>query len=297
MKLHHITLLTKDVSKNSDFYIKILGFRLVKNSINQENPHMRHVFYGDYMGSIGMDITFIEVPRLGQRTDEDSYIQGVDFYAPLGSEEFWQNRLTHFNIPFSFQNNILSFKDFEDVPLSLNFINEHLPEHLVNTLSDISRDNQIIRFKNSNIYVNDMNAEKNFFETLTSIKFSGNILPLDDNQTITLIQSSNPGRKRMGRGSIDHIALSVLDKSDITRVKQLGLDSNFEYEEDIDRKFFYSLYFKDPNHNRIEFATSYPGMTVDEPLDFLGQHLSLPDRLEPERLDIEKFYAEKGINF
>lgn len=297
MQLHHITLLTGDIDSTSHFYTQILGFRFIKNSVNQENPTRRHIYFGNYNGQPGTVTTFIEVPRLGTRYDEDSYIQGLDYYAPAKGSKFWQQHLTTNNITFSNQNDILSFTDPQGTPIRICFIAEEPAAASVIRNSTIPPQYQLLRLKNTNIYVTDLDAEEHFLTEMTGIETVNHVLNLDLGQSITLIPAEQLGTKRFGRGSIDHVALSAVDKNEIAAIRNRGNERNFHFEKEIDRKYFYSVYFRDPNRNRIEFATLAPGFTVDEDLDSLGEKLGLPDNLEPLREELIDFYANEGVTF
>lgn len=297
MQIHHITLLTGDISSSIAFYTQILGFRFVKNSVNQENPTRRHVYFADYPGSPGTVTTFIEVPHLGTRYDEACYIQGIDYYAPIKSKQFWQEHLEKNDVPAELVDEALQFSDPHGVPIRLFFVAE---EHTAKTAvsdSPVPKEFQILRLKNTNFYVSDPIEEEDFFFKLTGIRSQNHQLPLEHGQSITFLKSETFGTKRFGRGSIDHIALTAHDKNEVAKIRDVGNAQKFQFEKEIDRKYFYSVYFKDKYNNRVEFATMGPGFTADEDLKYLGEKLGLPDNLEPLRDELLSFYETEGVTF
>lgn len=292
MQIHHITILTKDVDRDTKFYTEVLGFRFLKNSVNQERPENRHVFYGDYIGTPGTITSIIEVPRMGHRYDDGSFIKEINYYAPAGSEKFWQDRLNSFGIKYRLENAQLFFQDPDEVELSLTFIDEQLPQNLVNSKTDIPAADQILRMKSTKLVVFDLETERKFFADMTGLPVADNHLELDFGQSIDFELAKNHDKKRFGRGSIDHVALSATSIDEIHEIRKRGELNKYHFEEEIDRLYFYSLYFKDPFDNRIEFATMAPGFTVDENLDQLGSKLGLPKRLESRREELTKHFAQ-----
>ena len=93
MRTHHISLLARDAQRNIDFYTRVLGMRLVKNSVNQENIRIRHLFYGDYLGTPGSVVTFFVVPLLGHRKDGKHFFNNIKFSVSNGRLAFWKQRL------------------------------------------------------------------------------------------------------------------------------------------------------------------------------------------------------------
>lgn len=96
--IHHVSALTKSFSENHHFYSDILGLRLVKNTVNQDNIHMRHLFYGDYTGSPGTLLTFFEVPRIGSSYNERAFFGNVTLGIPKDTSPYWEKRLNDFAI-------------------------------------------------------------------------------------------------------------------------------------------------------------------------------------------------------
>lgn len=297
MQIHHITLLTGNIPRSIQFYTEILGFRFVKNSVNQEDTTRRHVYYADYVATPGTVTTFIEFPFLGPRYDDGSYISGGNYYAPKGSEEYWRARLFDYGIENTMDAGVLRFLDVDNVELSFTFIDELIKAESINTFTTVPAEDQLLRLKSTSILVPDLDVETTFFQKLTGLPVKNNTVELALGQSIQLLQTKNNGKKRFGRGGIDHVALSATSIAEIHEIRKRGEEAHFHFEKEIDRLYFYSIYFKDPSDNRIEFATMTPGFTIDEDLDHLGEKLGLPERMEGERKELTQFYADENVHF
>ncbi|QEA31334.1 glyoxalase [Secundilactobacillus malefermentans] len=294
--LHHITLLTKDLEQNYDFYVNFLGFRFIKNSINQENPKMRHVFYGDYLGTPGTATTFIQVPLLGHRTDGANRLSTIYYDVPQGSYGFWQKRLEQKNIEFHYEDHALVFHDPDGVKIGFIYKNEKLRDDQV-VPNDIPADYQIIRLNKTELYGADYQASLDFFKAFDELKVNEetSMVEADHTTGVKVKQGDKDSKTRFGRGSIDHIAFDVGSKETLDAVHQFAKDQHMNIEEYIDRGWFYSLYVKEPNGTRIEFATGGPGFTLDEPLDHLGEKLRVGPRWQEQRPEILAYHQARGV--
>lgn len=294
--LHHVSLLTKDAALNQHFYQQILGFRLVKNTVNQENWHMRHLFYGDYLGTPGTVTTFFAVPHLGPRYDGSSYLNGLTYEIPETSNAFWQNRLTQLHLDFTADSAGLHFKDPDDVAITLQpgADTPIAPERVVE--NDIPAAHQIRTLLATELHVPDTQSTVQFFQDLnglTAVPSDGADryrLPLDKGQYLTIVGNSDTSVHSFGRGSMDHVALTAANATTLTELAEKAKTGHYQIEMQKDRGWFTSLYLKEPNGNRIEYATMTPGFTLDEPLTHLGEHLGLPPFLESKRTQISQYF-------
>lgn len=287
---HHLTAITKDAEKNKTFYTEILGLRLVKQTVNQDNLTDPHLFYGDYKGTPGTILTFFELPRVGQRHEEDSFIHEVMLKIPLGSLKFWRDRLTAESIRFIESNQVgCTFLDPDDVKISLVEVPEVIAADQATRHSDVPTEFQIIGIQGIHYTVADLGKTEAFFLEVLGMKVQGHTAhPLSaTDEESRLIQSASLKPSRIGKGSIDHIAYSVLDREDLDLILEKAREYKVTVEKIIDRGYFQSLYLREPSGLRIEIATVQPGFTLDEPLEKLGGTFALPDFLEPKRKTIE----------
>ncbi len=298
MKTHHISLLTRDAEKNVHFYTKILGMRLVKNTVNQENIRIRHLFYGDYLGTPGTVVTFFVVPMLGPRTDAKRFFNTIRLSVPNGSLDYWKDRLHGFGIQTDDIEEGISFKDSLD-DVTIKFVETHnvLSDWHVVKNTDVPAKYQITRLMGSELHIPDPTATANFFHDWMGLQVIDNVVQLEDGQAIELFKSPNNDRTRFGRGSIDHFAFAVPDLKTLDNYYHKALDMKLNFEEYIDRGWFKSLYVRDPGNNRVELATTEPGFSLEEPILTMGSQLSLTPKFENKRQEILDFYAKEGVDF
>lgn len=287
---HHLTAITKDAEKNKTFYTDTLGLRLVKQTVNQENLTDPHFFYGDYKGTPGTILTFFELPRVGQRHEEDSFIHEVLLKIPQGSLPFWKKRLTSKAVRLIANDEVsCSFLDPDDMKITLVEAAEVIAPEQATRHSDVPAQYQIIGILGIHYTVADLGTTEAFFRDVLGMNLLDHVArPISalDGES-RLIQSSRLRRSRLGKGAIDHIAYSVPERKDLDLILDKAKYRQITVEKIIDRGYFQSLYLREPNGLRIEIATDYPGFTLDEPLEKLGETFALPDFLEPKRKAIE----------
>ncbi|MDR0140166.1 ring-cleaving dioxygenase [Metabacillus idriensis] len=307
--LHHVSSLTADARKNMDFYTRVLGLRLVKKTVNQDNTAYYHLFYGDAKGSPGTELTFFEIPHLAKKHPGTNSVTNISLRVKTDDAlVYWQNRFKKLGVdqdPISeeYGHAILPFRDWEGHQMSLisapyssgHFAgkawsqNEIPEEFLVTGLGPV---NLTVRYAEPTIQVlTDLMGFKKTGE------YQRNNMP---HSTVHVFEAGEGGssthvhieqrkdlsEERQGRGSVHHIAFRVANEGElhqwIDHLKNDGLNpSNFT-----DRFYFRSLYFSEPNGILFELATDGPGLDVDEPSGQLGENLSLPTFLEHRRDEI-----------
>ncbi|WP_268912838.1 VOC family protein [Lentilactobacillus sp. SPB1-3] len=298
MHSHHISLLTKDAKQNIDFYTRVMGLRLIKNTVNQENIKIRHLFYGDYLGTPGSVVTFFALPLLGQRTDAKHFFNGFRLAIPTGSAEFWQKRLSAENLVVKEIPDGLAFNDPEGIEIELVVTDRKLVGYQVVPDNGIPAEFQVSRLLGTELHIPDPDKTASFFHDWLGLVITGdNEVQLEDNESIRLFATDSDDRTRFGRGSIDHFALAVADTDELEKYYQIAKEQHLNIEEYIDRGWFKSLYVRDPGDNRIELATLGPGFSLDEPILTMGSTLGLPPAFEGNRQEIMDYYAKTGVNF
>ena len=287
---HHLTAITKDAKKNNFFYTELLGLRLVKQTVNQDNLTDPHLFYGDYHGTPGTILTFFELPRVGQRHEEDSFIHEVILKIPRGSLPFWNKRLTERAIPFVENDEAGStFLDPDGMKISLIEVSEVISPDQATRHSEVPAEHQIIGIQGIHYTVSNLEKTEDFFRDVLGMKLQDHVVhPLSSrDEESRLIQSVSLKPSRLGKGAIDHIAYSVPERKDLDSILDKAKEKEITVEKIIDRGYFQSLYLREPSGLRIEIATEQPGFTLDETLENLGEAFALPDFLEPKRNAIE----------
>lgn len=209
--IHHVSALTKSFSENHHFYSDILGLRLVKNTVNQSNIHMRHLFYGDYTGSPGTLLTFFEVPRIGSSYNERAFFGNITLGIPKDTSSYWEKRLNDFAISFKKQDQTFRLQDPDTMGIILTEIPETISNPTIHT--DIPAENQIVRIIGADYHVPDPAASSQFFTKLFGLKQqNGVIVDKSEMSFMKLYATKSDKKSRTGRGTIDHIAYTLETK-------------------------------------------------------------------------------------
>ena len=292
--IHHITAITGDAQKNVDFYAGVLGLRLVKKTVNQDDPTVYHLFFADEKGDAGSDLTFFEYPGAPQGRAGDGMIWGIRWR--LGSEEaiaFWEKRLTENGTEAEASDDgVLRFADPEGLAHELAVV-ETGDEPLVAKHPEIPEEMALQGFDGAIAYSSDPEASRPLLEEALGFKArtgedgqSGWECRGDDRGGLWGYSEPPAERGLQGAGSVHHIAwASQIDDHEAwrERVVQAGAHPT----PVIDRFYFRSIYFREPSGVLFEIATLGPGFTVDEPLESLGEKLSLPPDYEHLREQVE----------
>ncbi len=299
--LHHVTATVADAQEDFDFYTKILGLRLVKQTVNFDNNQVYHFYYGNEQGSPGTIMTTF--PYKGQQvrqgTPGTGQVAVTAFSIPTDAFGFWENRLAEFNIDFQkeqrFGQPLLSFKD--PAGLELELIGSDQDDRAPWTNSEIAAAVAIRGFYAVTLSVADLNPTIDF---MTQV-FGFTILQSDRNYTrlygndgksagnyVDIRHDATAKRGHNGIGTVHHVAWRVENDKALATIRQhLVEDLGFKVTDFKDRNYFHSIYFRMPGHVLFEIATIPPGFTVDETADNLGQTLKLPEWEEKNRAQIE----------
>ena len=286
--VHHITAITADAQSNVDFYVGVLGLRLVKKTVNQDDPTVYHLFYADEKGDPGSDLTFFEYPGAPLGRAGDGMIHTIGWR--VGSTEaldFWAGRLGDAGIETERRDETLRFADPEGLghELRLNRVDD---EPLTAEHPEIPAEHALQGFDGARAYSGNPEASRSLFEE--ALEFE----PGDDGWEARGESRGGlyafdppPGeRGRQAAGTVHHIAwASKIDEHEAWREKVLG--GGAQPTPVIDRFYFRSIYFREPSGVLFEIATLGPGFTVDEPLEHLGEKLSLPPDYEHLREKVE----------
>jgi glyoxalase family protein len=288
--IHHITCITGDAPGNVEFYIGVLGLRLVKKSVNQDDPTVYHLFYADEKGSAGSDITFFEYPGARRGRAGAGMIHTITWrVASPEALDFWEQRLRDRGVESEREGDSLGFEDPEGLGLELRVV-ETDDEPLTAEHPEIPAEFALQGFESVRAYSEDPERSRGLFEETLGFEAR------DDNEWEVRGEKRGgfyaydeaPGEPGIGgAGTVHHVAWSSPMEEHETwreRVAAAGMRPT----PIIDRFYFRSIYFREPSGVLFEIATLGPGFTSDEPLETLGERLSLPPDFEPLRDRLEQ---------
>ena len=304
--IHHVTCIAGEPQGNLDFYAGVLGMRLVKKRVNQDDPGTYHLFYADAAGQPGSDLTFFPWPHLppGRRgiglTDE------VCLAVPADSLPFWADRLARYGVEVGeaevrFDERAMPFRDPDGLRLALIETDDDRG-FTPWSKSTVPEAQQIRRIHTVRLWERDM-ADTVDFLTET---FRFSLLGSEDgwqrygagdggsSRIVEVRELPDQPRGSWGIGSVHHVAWRVDDEETQLAVRGRVATAGRRPTEVIDRFWFRSVYFREPGGVLFELATDGPGFTVDEDPAKLGESLILPPWLEPSRGDIEAALPRLG---
>lgn len=286
--IHHITAITADSQANVDFYVGVLGLRLVKKTVNQDNPTVYHLFFADERGSAGSDLTFFEYPEIPPGRAGAGMVHRIAWR--LGGPEaldFWAERLQDEGIETQRAGKRLRFSDPEGLRHELTVVDTD-DEPLTAEHPEVPAEMALQGFDAVRAYSADPDASRQLLED--ALGFG----PQEDGWEAR-------GRRRGGRysydqppeapglqgaGTVHHVAWgSSIEGHEAWR--QRAIEGGAGPTPVIDRFYFRSIYFREPSGVLFEIATLGPGFTVDEPVETLGEKLSLPPDYEHLREQVE----------
>jgi glyoxalase family protein len=286
--IHHITCVTADAPQNVEFYAGLLGLRLVKKSVNQDDPTVYHLFYADEVGSYGSDLTFFEYPGARRGEAGAGMIHRIVWrVASAGALDFWAERLRAAGVVSERADDRLLFRDREDLELELAVV-ETDDEPLVADHPEIPADLALQGFDSVRAYAFDPEQSRPFLEEVMAFAPVGEARyeSRGDERGSFYVYDRTERVGRGGAGTVHHVAwASPMDEHEAWRERALAAGAR--PTPVIDRYYFRSIYFREPSGVLFEIATIGPGFTVDEPLEHLGETIVLPPAFEHLRQQVE----------
>jgi glyoxalase family protein len=295
--IHHITAITADAQRNVDFYVEVMGLRLVKKSVNQDHTSVYHLFYADEKGDPGSDLTFFEYPGSPRGRAGAGMIHRIVWR--LGSEsalDFWQQRLVDAGYDAVRDERSVRFADFEGLEHELALV-QTSDEPLITNHPEIPSELALQGFHAVRAYSDDPAHSRMLLEE--TLGFS----PVDeahpdgrgygwevrgDRRGGFYVYDAPPSeRGQQGAGTVHHVAWASYPDDQEAWERQVASSGQAHPTPIIDRYYFRSIYFREPSGVLFEIATIGPGFTVDEPLEQLGEKLSLTPQFEHLRAQIE----------
>lgn len=299
--LHHVTALSGAAQENLQFYVGLLGLRLVKRTVNFDDPKTHHLYYGDTVGRPGTAITFFPWPRARQGRSGAGMVQSVAFAVPEGAIDAWETVLVDNGVSSRrterFGKAVLQFEDPSGLSVELAATDEMQNagawgEGLV------PEDRAIRGFHAPTLPVF---SEDRTVELFTDL-FGWDVVDTsDDRRRVRAPEAGLAGivdlhvrdrhpSGRMGRGTVHHVAFRARDAEEQQDWREVLMERGIQVTDVKDRQYFQSIYFRDPNWTSgvlFEIATDGPGFLEDESEETLGETLQLPQWLETRRSEIE----------
>ncbi len=289
--IHHISAITGDARANVEFYTGVLGLRMVKRTVNQDEPNMYHLFYGDEHGSPGMDLTFFEYPGAARGVAGAGMVHRIVWrVGSAAALEFWRERLVAHGVEAELVDDSLLFLDPEGLEHELVHSGA-ADEPLTADMPEIPREHALQGFEGVRAYSNaPVRSERLLGEAMRFTRGEGEHWEVRGERRggFYAYDPAPPEINRtQGAGTVHHVAFAaVIDELEAwrERVSEAGARPT----PVIDRFYFKSVYFLEPSGVLFEIATIGPGFAVDEDERHLGEGLSLPPPFEPMRGQLER---------
>jgi len=297
--IHHLTAIAGDAQENLNFYVGVMGMRLVKKSVNQDSPDTYHLFYADGVGTPGTDLTFFPWPGMGPGRLGTSLVVEVPFSVPPGSLGYWRQRFDKAGVKYGevetrFGESTLPFKDPHGLQLALVETKAERP-FVPWQKSPVPGEHQLRGMHCVRLWERDLaptaallTASMGF--TLTGTENGWSRYQVEgggSGQIIELKALPEKERGRWGAGAVHHVAWRMKDSDEQMALREVIESAGLQPTSQIDRFWFKSVYFQEPGDVLFELATDGPGFGRDEDMEHLGEQLILPPWLESYRAKIE----------
>lgn len=302
--LHHITAIAGDAQRNYDFYTKTLGLRMVKKTVNFDDPQTYHFYFGDEVGTPGSILTFFPWTNVRQGKNGAGMATEIGYSVPKGSLEFWKDRfeeknVRHYQITEQFGERKLPFQDPDGLKLSL-IETEHTENRKGFETAEVKANVAIKGFHAVTLSLNNNAATAEILTEVfeyKKVRSEGNLTryktdSVENAAIVDLLEVPNLPRGLNAGGTNHHVAFRVKDEETLMEMREKVLKKGLQITEKIDRDYFFSLYFREPGGVLFEIATDNPGFATDETVEELGSSLQLPDRYKGVREQIERALPE-----
>lgn len=298
--IHHVTAIAGLGQQTLDFYVHLMGLRLVKKSVNQDVPDTYHLFFADAAGTPGTDLTFFLWPDMGPARPGAGFTAEVPFAIPPGSLAYWQDRFSQAGVgvgplEMRFGEKRLPFRDPQGLPLAL--IEAASPRDFVPwEESSVPAEYQLrgmhsVRLWERNVKPTEMFLTQIMGFRAIEVEDGWHRYAVEDGAPGTLLEIKEPPDERHGQwgtGGVHHVAWRVRDVAEQLALREAVEAAGLRPTPPIDRFWFQSVYFREPGGTLFELATDGPGFDRDEEQAHLGEQLILPPWLESHRAEIER---------
>lgn len=297
--IHHVTCIAGDAQENLNFYVGLLGMRLVKRSVNQDDPGTYHLFFADRVGNPGTDLTFFPWPQMEPGRLGIGLTVEVSFAVAPGSLAYWQDRLKLYSVEHDapetrFGETTLAFKDVHGLQLALVETSDER-QFVPWEDSPVSPEHQLRGMHSVRLWERKLDHT----EKILTQRMGFALLGAEDGwhrygvdgggsgKLIEIKELPEEHRGQWGTGSVHHVAWRVKDSEEQMALREGIANAGLRPTPQIDRFWFKSVYYKEPGGVLFELATDGPGFDRDEDMEHLGEQLILPPWLETQRGEIE----------
>ncbi|HZW09626.1 MAG TPA: ring-cleaving dioxygenase [Phycisphaerales bacterium] len=303
--IHHVTAVTADAQSNIDFYAGVLGLRLVKLTVNFDDPRSFHLYYGDERGSPGTVLTFFEWPGIPRGRVGPPQVTATAFAVPAGSLDDWAARLREHQVEVGppverLGERVLQFADPDGMPLEI--VGVEAPAGEPWAAGPVPVAHAIRGFHSVTL------SEEGYERTADTLTSLMGFAPAGEEgnrfryragapnapvlaPTIDLLCAPDARHGQMGAGIVHHVAFRTPDAAQHAQWRERIAARGLNVSPVMDRTYFHSIYYREPGGVLFEIATDAPGFTADEPLETLGQSLTLPPQHERFRPQIQARWA------
>ena len=298
--MHHITAIAGDAQRNYTFYTRTLGLRLVKKTVNFDDPGTYHFYYGNETGTPGTILTFFPWKHVKQGVNGTGMATEIGYSVPPGSLDFWKARLAAHQVTVSDQETWFgepSLRLTDPDGLNLRLIESGLQDDRSSwTTDEIGAAQALKGFHSIVLTLRSIEPTASVLTGIFGYRLVSKEGPVtryitdqSPNASIVDLFELPDGKPGINAGGTNHhVAFRVSNEEALMQFREKIVARGFQITPKIDRNYFFSLYFREPGGVLFELATDNPGFTVDESLEELGQHLRLPEQYEPQRAHIEK---------
>jgi glyoxalase family protein len=298
--LHHITAIADNAKRNFDFYTKVLGLRMVKKTVNFDDPGTYHFYFGDEVGTPGSILTFFPWEGIGKGHTGTGMATEIGYSVPNGSLAFWEERFKQFNVKHGeaadrFGEQLLPFQDPDGLNIALivpSVEDKRAPWEGGEVKAPVAMKG----FHSITLTLKNITPTATILTDIfgyTLFKQEGNRYrfitdAIDNASVVDLIEAPNLTPGRGAAGTNHHVAFRVKDDNILMDYREKIARKGLSITPKIDRDYFFSLYFREPGGVLFELATDNPGFAKDEPVEQLGSSLKLPKQYESTRAKIEE---------
>jgi glyoxalase family protein len=302
--IHHVTCIAGDPQRNLDFWVETLGLRLVKRSINQDDPGTYHFFFADAEGTPGTSMTFFPWENMSQGKVGSGQVSRTAFRVPEGSLDYWEERFDRHEVEYDerverFGETVLPLEDPDGLPIELVEVEIPDDDPTVPWTEFVPEEAAIRGFHSVTLWLADPHPTTELLRTMgleeVGTEQAQGDTPGDERtrfaasgpvgQYVDVLPTIQGGRQ--GHGTVHHVAFQTPTDADQESMREAVGKHGVRPTNQINRHWFRSVYFREPNGVLFELATNGPGYDSDEPLDDLGGRLVLPGQFEGRREEIE----------
>ena len=289
--LHHVTAITGDAPRNVDFYARLLGLRLVKKTVNFDQPDVYHLYFGDERGTPGSIITFFEFPGAARGRHGAGMVHTIQWRvaAPEGLN-FWATRLGAAGVATDRDERALRFEDFEGLRHELLAVAVDDPP-LAARSGGVPAEHALLGFHGVRVYAMEPERSAGLLEALGFRRDDGAArwrVSGAERHGLLAYETPPAERGRTSAGTVHHVAWSAADDRELREYRERAMRAGAQATDVIDRQYFHSVYFREPSGVLFELATRDIGFQYDEPVEALGEALKLPPQYERYRDELER---------